>query len=100
MSGTSEEILSVAIYEPLPGKEEESLATMHELFDALSAGGYSRDLLYRDGKSHYMLFRYWKSEEARRAALEDSAVLRCWAKLAEQISIVKVYERMEDVGLR
>jgi hypothetical protein len=93
------EILSVAIYEPLPGKEEASLATMRDLFAALTAGGYSRDRLFREG-SRYLLFRYWKSEEARRAALEDPAVLRCWARLAEEIEIVKVYERLEDTGLR
>jgi hypothetical protein len=94
----SQEILSVAIYETLPGKEEESLATMRDLFAALSAGGYSRDMLYRNGKSQYVL-RYWKSEEARRAALEDPQVLRCWAKLAHEIRIVTVYETLEGVGL-
>ena len=93
------EILSVAIYEPLPGKEEESLATMRDLFAALATGGYSRDRLFREG-SQYLVFRYWKSEEARRASLEDSAVIRCWARLAEQIEIVKIYERLEDTGLR
>jgi len=93
------EILSVAIYEPLPGREEDSLATMRDLLAALTAGAYSRDRLFREG-SQYLLFRYWKSEEARRAALEDTAVLRCWARLAEQIEIVKVYERLEDTGLR
>jgi hypothetical protein len=94
------EVLSVAIYQTLPGKEEDSLATMRDLFAALAAGGYSRDRLYRDGKSHYIAVRYWKSEEARRSAQEDPAVQRCWARLAEQIEIVKVYERLEDTGLR
>jgi len=94
----SQEILSVAIYAPLPGKEEASLTTMQALFMALSTGGYSRDFLYRDGKSHYILFRYWKSHEALRAALEDPEVLRCWAKLAQEIEIVKVYEQLEEVS--
>jgi len=93
----SQEVLSVAIFETLPGKEEDALATMKSLFAALSAGGYSRDRLYHDGASHYVVVRHWKSEEARRAALEDSTVLRCWAKLAEEISIVKVYERLEEI---
>jgi hypothetical protein len=93
----SQEILSVAIYEPLPGKEQDSQATMQALFTALSRGGFSRDFLYHDGKSHYMLFRYWKSEDARRAAQEDPEVLRCWAKLAQEIEIVKVYEKLEVV---
>ena len=98
MSG---EILSVAIYEPLPGKEPESLATMRTLFAALSARGYSRDMLYRDEQSpsQYVLLRYWKSAEARRAAQEDPEMQRSWAKLAHEIKIVKVYEQLEDVDI-
>jgi heme-degrading monooxygenase HmoA len=92
-----QEILSVAIYESLPGNEEESLMTMRDLFAALAAGGYSRDKLYRDGKSQYVLLRYWKSEEARRAAHEDPNVLRCWAKLGNEIRIIKVYEQLEEL---
>jgi hypothetical protein len=95
----AQEILSVAIYEPLPGQEAESLVTMRDLLAALSAGGYSRDVLYRDGKSQYVLLRYWRSEEARRSAQEDPEVQRCWAKLAHEIRIVKVYETLEEVGL-
>jgi quinol monooxygenase YgiN len=92
------EILSIAIFQPLPGHEEASLATMQALIAALSAGGYSRDLLYRDAKSHdeLVLLRYWKSEEARRAALEDPEVLRCWAKLSLEIRTVKIYETLEE----
>lgn len=98
----SDEILSVAIFEPLPGKEQDCLDTMRDLFAALAAGGFSRDALYRDGNTpgHYVMFRYWKSEDGRRAALEDPEVLRCWARLAEQIQIVKIYESLEDTGLR
>jgi hypothetical protein len=91
------EVLSVAIYEPLPGHEEESLVTMRDLFAALAAGGFSRDKLYRDSKSQYVLLRYWKSEEARRAAQEDPNVLRCWAKLGNEIRIIKVYEQLEEL---
>jgi quinol monooxygenase YgiN len=92
------EILSIAIFQPLPGHEEASLATMQALIAALSAGGYSRDLLYRDAKSHdeLVLLRYWKSEEARRAALEDPEVLRCWAKLSHEIRTLKIYETLEQ----
>jgi quinol monooxygenase YgiN len=97
MKSMSQEILSVAIFEPLPGHEEASLATMRALIAALSAGGYSRDVLYRDVKSReYILLRHWKSEEARRAALEDPEVLRCWAKLAHEIRTVKIYETLEE----
>jgi hypothetical protein len=97
----TEEILSVAIFEPLPGKETDSLATIRDLIAALSAGGYSRDFLYRDSKTRreYVLLRYWKSEDAPRAALEDPEVLRCWAKLSHEIRTLKVYEKLEEAGL-
>jgi hypothetical protein len=91
------EILSVAIYEPLPGQEAASVSTMRDLLAALAAGGYSRDKLYRDDKAQYVLLRYWKSDEARRAAQEDPEVLRCWAKLGHEIRIVKVYEHLEEL---
>jgi quinol monooxygenase YgiN len=96
------EIFSVAIFQPLAGQEEAALATMRALIAALSAGGYSRDLLYRDAKSHheYILLRYWKSEAARRAALEDPEVLRCWAKLSHEIRTVKIYETLEEALTR
>jgi heme-degrading monooxygenase HmoA len=94
----SQEIFSLAIYEPLPGMEDQSRATIRELMAALAAGGYSRDSLYRNAKSRneYILLRYWQSEEARRAALEDPEVLRCWAKLAQEIRTLKVYETLEE----
>jgi quinol monooxygenase YgiN len=98
-----QEILSIAIFQPLPGHEEASLTTMRSLIAALSAGGYSRDVLYHDAKSHdeYVLLRYWKSEAARRSALEDPEVLRCWAKLAQEIRTVKIYETLEEAfGVR
>jgi quinol monooxygenase YgiN len=96
-----EEILSLAIFEPLPGNEEAVLATMRQLTATLAKHGYSRDLLYRDSKSkrEYVLVRYWKSETARRAALEDPEVLRCWAELSHEIRTIKVYESLEEVGL-
>jgi len=92
------EILSIAIFQPLASQEEASLDTMRALMAALSAGGYSRDFLYRDAKSRdeYILLRYWKSEAARQAALEDPEVLRCWAKLSHEIRTVKIYETLED----
>lgn len=90
------EIFSVAIYEPLPGKELESIATMKALMEALAAGGYSRDSLYRAGQE-YVLLRHWKSEEKRKAALEDPEVLRCWAKLSQEIQTVRVYETLEQI---
>ena len=90
-------IFSIAIYEPLPGMEEQSLATIRELMAVLAARGYSRDQLYRDGRSQYILLRQWKSEEAKRSAVEDPEAQRCWARLAEEIRVVKIYETLEAV---
>jgi hypothetical protein len=92
-----QEILSVAVWEPLPGKEDAALATIRELFATLSSKGYSRDHLYRDQESHYVLLRHWKSEELRRTAQEDPDVLRCWSRLGNEIQIIKVYETLGEV---
>jgi hypothetical protein len=94
-----DEILSIAVWDPVPEQEAASLATIRELIAILSAKGYSRDLLYRDRESHYVLLRYWKSEEARRTAQEDPDILRCWARLGNEIQIVKVYETLTEVPL-
>lgn len=94
------EILSIAIFEPLPGREESWLGAVRELMAALAKGGYCRDLLYRDlnSQNQYVLLRYWKSEVSRRAALEDFEVLRCWSKVAQEIKTSKVYETLEEAG--
>lgn len=94
----SQEYLSIAMWEPLPGMEAASLATIRELTAIISTKRYGRDLLYRSGESHYVLLRYWNSEEARRTAQEDPEVLRCWARLGNEIQILKVYEKLEEVG--
>jgi quinol monooxygenase YgiN len=94
-----QEILSVAVWEPVPDMEAASLETIRELISVLAAKGYSRDLLYRDPESHFVLIRYWRSEEARRAAQEDADAQRCWAKLAHEIQILRVYEKLEVVSL-
>lgn len=91
-----QEILSLAIWEPVPGMEAASLATLQELSSILNTKGYGRDLLYRDRELHYVLLRYWKSEEARRNAQEDPDMLRCWARLGNEIQIVKVYETLTE----
>jgi hypothetical protein len=93
------EFLSVAVWEPVPGQEAASLATLRELSSILAAKGYGRDLLYRDRESHYVLLRYWKSEDARRAAQEDPDLLRCWARLGNEIQIVKIYETLSEVPM-
>lgn len=96
----SQEIISVALFEPVEGKKEDALATLRELARELSQKGYSRDLLYSEkATNRYLLVRYWKSASARREAQEDAAALRCWARLADQINIVKVYETLDEVPL-
>ena len=92
-----EEILSVALWEPNPQMEATALQTFQELTSIVSAKGYGRDFLYRDREHHYVFLRYWKSEEARRTAQEDPDMLRCWAKLGNEIQIVKVYETLTGV---
>jgi hypothetical protein len=95
----AQEILSVAVWEPVPGMEAASLVTLRELSSILVAKSYGRDLLYRDRESHYVLLRYWTSEAARRTAQEDPDMLRCWARLGNEIQIVKVYETLTEVPL-
>jgi hypothetical protein len=94
----AEEILSVAIWEPIPEHESSALETLHELTRIVASKGYGRDLLYHDRDRHYVLLRYWKSEQARRTAQEDPDLLR-WAKLGNEIRIVKVYETLNQVPL-
>jgi hypothetical protein len=89
----------VAVWEPIPEMEAVSLATIRELTSIVITKGYGRDMLYRDRESHYVFLRYWKSEEARRAAQEDPDMLRCWARLGNEIQIVKVYETLTEVSV-
>ena len=96
MSG---EILSVAVFVPLAGKEQDGLATVRELSAVLAERGYSRDHLYRGSEGEFVLVRYWKSDEARRTALEDPEAQKRWARLAHEIRILKVHESLEEVPL-
>jgi heme-degrading monooxygenase HmoA len=96
----AQEILSFAIYEPVAGQEAASLATMRDLVSVLTERGYSRDELYRDGKGQYVLFRWWASEAARQAAHDDPDVLHCWAKLGNEIRVIKVCEKLDEVNLK
>jgi hypothetical protein len=95
----SQEYLSIAIWEPLPGMEAVSLETMRELNSIVSRKQYGRDLLYRSSDAHYILLRYWNSELARSTAQEDPEVLRCWARLGNEIKILKVYEKLQEIGV-
>jgi hypothetical protein len=95
----AQEILSVAVWQPIPEHEAASLATLSEITSIITRKGYGRDFLYRDHNSHYVFLRYWTSEEARRSAQEDPEMLRCWARLGNEIQIVKVYETLSEVPL-
>jgi len=95
----AQEILSVAVWKPVPQMEAASLQTLRELTAIVTTKGYGRDLLYRDHNAHYVFLRYWKSEEARQAALEDPEMLRCWARLGNEIEIIKVYETLTEVPM-
>jgi hypothetical protein len=96
----SEEILSVAVFEPVEGRLEDALSVLRELAAVLSGRGFSRDSLYCErATNRYILVRFWASAAARREAQEDPAALRCWARLADQINIVRVYESLEEVRL-
>lgn len=86
----------MAIWEPVAGKEEASVATIRELSSIVARRDYGRDLLYRSGR-FYVLLRYWNSEQARLSAHEDPEMLRCWARLGNEIEIVKVFEKLEEV---
>ena len=79
--------------------EAASLATIRELNAIVASKGYGRDLLYRAGESLYVLLRYWNSDESRRTAMEDPELLRCWARLGNEIQILKVYEKLEEAGV-
>jgi hypothetical protein len=92
-----QEFLSLAIWATLPGMEAASVATISEISNIVAKKNYGRDLLYRSGR-YYVLFRYWSSEEARAAAHEDPEMLRCWARLGNEIQIVQVFEKLERVG--
>lgn len=83
----------------MPGEENTSLATWRELSSIVTKRGYGRDQLFRDREGQYVLLRYWKSEDARRTAQEDPEMLRCWARLGNEIEIVKVYETLSELSI-
>jgi quinol monooxygenase YgiN len=95
----TDEILSMAILEALPGKEEELLSTLRDLYTLMNAKGYSRDSLYRDAAQpdRFLHLRHWTSAETRAEAQVDPDVHRHWLKLPELCTIPTVYESLEKV---
>lgn len=94
-----EEIVSLAILEALPGKDEELISVLRELYTLMQAKGYSRDSLRRDNSRPGRFFhtRHWKSEATRAEAQHDPEVHRYWLQLPELCTIPAVYESLETV---
>ena len=95
----AEEILSVATLEALPGKEDELLSTLRELYTLVHAKGYSRDTLHRDSArpDRLLHLRYWTSSQMRTEALSDPEVHRYWLKLPGLCTVTVLYESMEKL---
>ncbi len=95
----ADEILSMAILEALPGKEQELLATLRELYTLMHAKGYSRDALHLDSArpGRFLHLRRWTSSEMRAEAQVDPEVHRHWQKLPELCTIPTVYESLDKV---
>ena len=95
----AKEILSVALLEALPGKEEELVSTLRELYTLVHAKGYARDTLHRDSArpDRFLHLRYWTSPEVRAEALADPEVHRYWLKLPDLCTVSVLYESLEKV---
>ena len=94
-----EEIVSLAIIEALPGKADELVSLLRELYTLMRSKGYSRDTLRRDASrpDRFFHMRYWKSDETRTDAQHDPEVHRYWLRLPELCNIPVVYESLETV---
>ena len=94
------EICSIAVFEPLDGKEQEALETLRGLICLLAEKNYSRDSIYRDRSSRrYLDVRCWNSEKARQDAHEDPQVHTYWARLGHLVRIEQVFETFDPVEL-
>src|SRR5271165_6368868 len=85
----SEQVVSVAVLEALPGKEEELIAMLREFYAMMHKKGYCTDVLYRDADRSDRLFhlRRWTSPEHRSEAQIDPDVHRYWQQLPELCTI-------------
>ena len=95
----AEDILSIAAIEALPGREEELLRTLRELYTLMHDKRYSRDELHRDTTHPDRLIhlRHWTSPEMRSEAQADPEVHRYWQKLPELCIVTVLYEKLEKV---
>lgn len=95
----SEQIVSLAVMEALPGKEEELLSMLRELYTMLYSKNYCRDSLHRDTSrpDRFVHLRRWTSAQSRAEAQADPDVHRYWLKLPELCIMAAVYETLETV---
>jgi|SRR5690242_2363455 quinol monooxygenase YgiN len=93
------EILALAILEPFPGKEDELVEMLRELYALLFRKGYSRDTLYRDHKRPGTLvhLRRWTSSAHRDEAQQDPEVHRFWLRLPELCKLTTIHEELETL---
>ncbi len=93
-----QDILAIAFIRPGYGKEEETLAVLHELYAVMERKGYSRNRLFRDVRdpSRLVNVRYWSSEEAPREAQEDPEVQHVWLRLGQLAEVDRVLQ-MEEI---
>lgn len=94
-----QEIFSLSVLEALPGKEDELLTALRELYTLMRAKGYCRDTLYRDSSraDRFLHFRCWVSAEMRAEAQIDPEVHRYWQMLPQLCTIPLVHESLEQV---
>ena len=95
----AEEVVSVAILEALPGKDEELLSMLREFYSMMKAKGYCRDWLYRDSNrpDRFFHLRRWKSSELLAEAQIDPDVHRYWQRLPDLCTIPTVYENLDTL---
>jgi len=89
----------MAILEALPGKAEELLSMLRELYNLMNAKGYCRDSLHRDSArpDRFLHLRHWTSPEMRSEAQTDPEVHQYWLRLPELCTIPIVYESLDKV---
>ena len=87
------------VLEALPGKQEELIGMLRELYAMMNHKGYCTDVLYRDESRPDRLFhvRHWKSAEQRAEAQIDPDVHRYWQRLPDLCTIPTVYEDLETL---
>ena len=95
----AEAVVSIALLDVLPGKEEELLVVLRQFYAMMRAKGYSSDWLYRDTDRPHRLIhmRRWNSRHARVEAQADPDVHRYWQQLPDLCTIPTVYEDLETL---